>query len=262
VFPCLQGERYWPLTANVAFVRARLDDVAEAAVPWGRGSPWARAEHGTFEEPLRAPAASGHILLLSSGGGAWTTVLVSSYPDADVSPYFAARAYFDLGCELVGVMWEPAGDHVDPGALFVHQRAVPRQARRWHQRTRPREPEDLRVVQSVLHEGRWEFSATGRPRDFEEPEHYERRRKAERLPRELLARYAAAAGVAVDDPGWWDGPAIAIVRAEPPQGGTELSDEQYAAIYPVWSTVEELRRACGYPLDRIPDDLVRFESAR
>lgn len=262
MFPCLQGERYWPLTANVGFLRARPEDVARVAVPWGRGSPWARADHDTYEEPLAAPPSSGRMFLLSSGGGEWTTVLESAYPDADTGPYFAARAYFDLGCELVAVKWEPAGNHVDPGAQFVHQRAIPLPPRRRFRATPPREPEDLRTVQSLLHEGRWEFDATGRPRDFEEPEHYGRRRKAERLPRELLARYVAAVGVAVDDPGWWDGPAIAIVRARPPKGGYQLTDQQYAEIYPVWSTVGELRRACGYPLDRIPDDLVRFESAR
>jgi hypothetical protein len=262
MFPCLQGERYWPLTANVGFLRARPDDVAKAAVPWGRGSPWARADHDTFEEPLRAPASAGHTLLLSSAGGEWTTVLESSYPDADVGPYFAARAYFDLGCEFVGVMWEPAGTYVDPGAHFVHQRAIPIPPRRRFQRTKPREPKDLRFVESKLHEGRWEFGTSGPQRDFEEPDYYERRRKAERLPRELLARYAAAVGVAVDDPGWWDGPVIAIVRAKSARRGYELSAEQYAELYPVWSTVEELRAACRYPLDEIPDDLVRSESSR
>jgi hypothetical protein len=262
MFPCLQGDRYWPLTANVGFLRARPEDVVEVAVPWGRGSPWVRADHDTFEEPLRAPPPSGHMFLLSSGGGEWTTVLQSSYPDADIGQYFAARAYFDLGCDFVGVMWEPAGTHVDPGAEFVHQRAIPIPPRRRLQRSAPREPEDLRVVESKLHEGRWEFGASGRQRDFEEPDHYERRRKAERLPRELLARYAAAVGVAVDDPGWWDGPAIAIARAESARAGHQLSDQQYAQLYPVWSTVEELRKACGYPVDTLPDDLVRFKSAR
>lgn len=260
MFPCVQGERYWPLTANVGFLRAPLEKAARAAVSWGRDSPWARADHDSFEVPLGAPVSSGHIFLLSSGGGEWTTVIASSYPHADIGPYYAARAYLDLGCEFVGVVWEPAGTDIDPGAEFVHQRAVPL-PRRLVGRKR-REAEDRRVVESKLHEGRWEFNTSGRPRAFEETDHYELRRKAERLPRDLLARYVAAVGVAVDDPGWWDGPTIAIVRAKPVQLGYEPTEEELAALQPVWSTAEELRRACGYPLDKIPDDLVRFKSAR
>lgn len=258
MFPCVLGERYWPLTANLGFFRAPPDRVADRLVPWGRGSPWVRHEHTGLDEALQAHAPFGRVpakFVVSSAGGVWATVLDASFPSNDFAFHYAGPAYLALGCEMVATCWQPETPFTLAAAEFAHQREIPVPPQRRFRGSEPREPEDLRMVQVSDQDGRWVFAASGEPRAFEDPEHYERRRKAERLPRDLLARYAAAVGVAVDDPSWWDGPVIALTGSKD-GGGRKVRPEK------IWSTVEELRESCGYPLDGIPDDLVRFKSAR
>lgn len=254
MFPCLRGEQFWPLTASVGFFRAPPDKVAGAVVPWGRGSPWVRSEHDTFDDALRAHAPFGPVrtkLILSSARGSWATLLDTAYPTTDFAFHHAGRAYWELGCEFVATCWQPATPFSFAAAEFAHESASPRRLLRSRQR-------DLRFVQTSDQEDGWDFNTSGQPRPFEDPEYYKRRRKAERLPRELLARYAAAVGVAIDDPAWFDGPVVVVAKSK------RTSDRSETPVDPqrMWHTAEELRRLCQYPMDKIPDDLVKFKSAR
>lgn len=251
MFPCLQGEKFWPLTASVGFFRAPVENVTNSVVAWGRRSPWVRSEHHTLDDALRALAPLGSVRIvffLPSGNGAWTTVLRTDFLTGDFARHLAVRAYYDLGCEFVGCCWQPATPFWDGGATFAHERAIPRMRRRFGRQS-PAGKEDLRSVETGDVGGY--FYARGELRPFEEPQYYERRRTVDRLPRELLARYAGAAGVAVDDPEWWDGPVT--VAAE--TNRTPLPHEQPVDPSDMWSTIDDLRRLCQYPLDRIPDDL-------
>jgi hypothetical protein len=258
MFPCAHGDRYWPLTSNLGFFRTSPDRVRKGLVPWGRGSPWTRHDHTSLDEALQAHAPFGQVstrFVVSSAGGSWATVLDADYPCTDFASHYAGRAYYALGCEMVATCWRPATPFSLASANFAHQTVSRLPPRRWLQARRLQDPQHLRHVQTSDQVGRWEFTPAGEQRPFEEPEYYERRRKAERLPRELLAHYATAVGVAVDDPSWWDGRVIALTASK--DDGAEVM-----RAGTVWSTIEELREACGYPLDKIPDDLVRFKSAR
>ncbi|MGH3937825.1 MAG: hypothetical protein ACRDTG_04195 [Pseudonocardiaceae bacterium] len=153
-----------------------------------------------------------------------------------------ARARLDLHCEFVAVEWMPKSSKTLPGATFVHYLPTRSRLNIFSGSARSAE----RWVQTSDQEGRWEFNARGELRPFEEPGKYEARRKAERLPPELLGRYLAAVGIPLDKEGWLSGPVFAATR-EPFDGHNQE-----------WSSMVELRRLCGYPEDRIPNDLVRF----
>jgi hypothetical protein len=230
------------LTAKVGFFRAPLDAVVRKVDPWRRP---ATVRRRSFDEALAAHAPYKFAIhdaafALSAGGGEWTVVMESAVPHGDIAGYMRARAEFDVHCEFVAVEWVPKTTRTLPGAGFVHYRP----ARRRLPFGRP-EP-DLRWITVGDQGGRWEFDVSGEPREFEDLAHYRARRKAERLDVPLLGRYLAALGVAVDDPGWLDGP-TAVARF-----GSALEPDAW------WSTMEELRKLCGYPPDRIPTDLVRL----
>ncbi|MGH3932606.1 MAG: hypothetical protein ACRDTF_21830, partial [Pseudonocardiaceae bacterium] len=145
-------------------------------------------------------------------------------------------------CEFVAVEWLPRSTKSLAGATFVHYKPSESGLKLFN---RPRRM-DQRWVQTSDQDGRWEFNASGDPRPFEELDIYQVRRKAERLPLDLLGRYLAAVGIPVDHEGWLTGRVTAAIRELSPG-----NEEQ-------WSSMVELRRLCGYPEDRIPTDLVRF----
>lgn len=247
MFPCLGGERYWPLTGSVGFFRAPLHKVARKFVTLSRGSPWSIREFASFEGAFNAfapyPFYAGRTrFAVEATDPGWVVVLDTGYPGADIKGFMSDRAQLDLRCEFVAVEWMPKSTKSLAGASFVHYRPSESGLKLF---SRPRNT-DRRWVQTSDQDGRWQFDASGDSRPFEEFDRYEVRRKAERLPRELLGRYLAAVGIPVDQDGWLSGPVIAAIR------GLSPGDDQE------WSSMVELRRLCGYPEDRIPADLVRF----
>jgi hypothetical protein len=179
---------------------------------------------------------------VSTAGSEWVVVLDASFPGGDIKGFMSDRAQLDLRCEFVAVEWMPKSTKSLASATFVHYKPGESGLKLF---SRPRHI-DRRWVQTSDQDGRWEFDASGDPQPYEEFDKYEVRRKAERLPLDLLGRYLAAVGIPVDKDGWLSGPVIAAIRE--PFGG---NDQQ-------WSSVVELRRLCGYPEDRIPTDLVRL----
>jgi hypothetical protein len=247
MFPCLGGIRYWPLTARVGLLRAPLDKVVRSSQPWkgGRGSFYTTTRHDCLDGALTAHAPLPYLvetaeLAIGAGNGEWTAVVNTGFPIGDVIGYLQARARLDLRCEFVGVEWAPHTGDVSANAQFTHYRP----AKRLFGSEPP--PGDLRWVQASEQDDGWDFSESGPPRDFEEPDRYTARRKADRLPYEVLRRYLAAVGVPVDDGGWLSGPVAVAVK--PPVREATSS----------WSSAAELRRLCGYPEDRIPTELVRW----
>jgi hypothetical protein len=230
------------LTGEVGLFRMPLDAVVRTAQPWRRPTT---VRHGSLDDALAAHAPYKFAIrdaafALSAGRGEWTVALESSFPNTGIIGFMRARAELDLRCEFVAVQWIPRNTRVLPGAAFLHYRPA--------QRRLPfgRRTADQRWVSVSDQGGRWDFHAVGAVRDFEEPEQYQARRKADRLNVALLGRYLASLGIATDDPEWLDGP-TAVTR----RGHTLEADA-------TWSTVEELRKLCGYPADRIPTDLVRL----
>jgi hypothetical protein len=149
-------------------------------------------------------------------------------PGADVVPWYAARAKFQLNCDFVGVSFLPKSDRVLPGAMFLDVRSGGSSL-------------DVRASD----QGRsWVFQRVAVPEDaraYEEPDYYRLRRKADRLPLELLGRYLTALGVPVDDPGYLSGP---VLVCRPADRGTGE-----------WKQIGQLRELRGYPLDVVPRTL-------
>ena len=142
--------------------------------------------------------------------------------------WLQARARLDLRCDLVWTTFRPAGADIEPAARFGDYRTAP-----------PVEPIPTHLRQTneltvdVLRDGRsWSFHRLGPPRPYEEERFYRERTMADRLPFDLLARYAAATGLPIGDLDFLSGPVATIPH---PSSG------------PAWSTIAELRAACGYP---------------
>ena len=142
--------------------------------------------------------------------------------------WLQARARLDLRCDLVWTTFRPGGTDVEPAARFGDYRVAP-----------PAEPIPSQLRQTneltvdVLRDGHgWSFHRLGPARPYEEERFYLNRTKADRLPFDLLARYAAATGLPIGDLDFLAGPVTTIPNP---------------VSAPAWSTIAELRAAYGYP---------------
>jgi hypothetical protein len=228
VFACYGGDRFWPLTAEVAVFAAPLDRTARALRPrprrrWSRPAPTPR--HRSIDGALAG--REGSVLLLVATDDDRTAVLATYRLDHG---WLRARAELDLRCDLVWTTFRPAGTDIEPEARFGDFRVAP-----------PDEPIPPHLRQTneltvdVLRDGHaWSFHRLGPPRPYEDERFYAERSKADRLPFDLLARYAAAAGLPIGDLDFLAGP---VATAPDPQLATGSS----------WSTIAALRAGSGYP---------------
>ena len=227
MYACYGGDRFWPLTADVAVFSAPLDRAVRALRPApGRGwwpRPARHARHDSLAAALAARA--DHALLLVATNDRRTAVLSAAGLDHG---WLQARARLDLRCDLVWTTFRPAGTDVEPAARFGDYRVTP-----------PTEPIPSHLRQTneltvdVLRDGHaWSFHRLGPTRPYEEERFYLNRTKADRLPFDLLARYAAATGLPIGDLDFLSGPVTTIPNP---------------VSAPEWSTIAELRAAHGYP---------------
>ena len=227
MYACYGGDRFWPLTADVAVFSAPLDRTVRALRPApGRGwwpRPTRYARHDSLAAALAARA--DHALLLVATNDRRTAVLSAAGLDHG---WLQARARLDLRCDLVWTTFRPAGTDVEPAARFGDYRVAP-----------PAEPIPSQLRQTneltvdVLRDGHgWSFHRLGPTRPYEEERFYLNRTKADRLPFDLLARYAAATGLPIGDLDFLAGPVTTIPNP---------------VSAPAWSTIAELRAAYGYP---------------
>ncbi len=228
MFACYGGDRFWPLTADVAVFAAPLDRTVRMLGPrprrrWSRPAPAPR--YGSLDAAVAGH--EGHALLLVATDDGRTAVLSTYGLDHD---WLRARAELDLGCDLVWTTFRPVGTAVEPEARFGDFRAAPPD-----QPIPPHLRQTNELTVDVLRDGNaWSFDRLGPPRRYEEERFYRERTKADRLPFHLLARYAAGAGVPIGDLDFLAGP-VATVPGPPPATG------------PGWSTIAELRAVSGYP---------------
>ena len=138
------------------------------------------------------------------------------------------RAALDLRCALVRTTFRPAGTDVDAAARFGDLRTEPPAG---PIPSDPRQTDEL-TVDVLRDEEGWSFHRLGPVRPYEEERFYRDRAEADRLPFDLLARYAAATGVPIGDLEFLSGPVATIPQP---------------ASAPGWSTIAELRAAYGYP---------------
>jgi hypothetical protein len=184
--------------------------------------------------------------LAATSDDEWTALFVSNFPHTDVAGYWFARARLDVECDYLCYQWIPSSpasmapaDRVLGCASFLD----------YHHVRRPligrQERPDKRSIQTSDQGGRWDFDLVGQPRPYEQPEYYERRRKAQRLPLELIEAYLAACGIPVRRADWLSGPVT--VAAERGRGARRS-----------WTSLEELRSRFGYPADGIPMTLTQW----
>jgi hypothetical protein len=220
VFACYGGDRFWPLTADVAVVSAPLERTVRALRPGPRRRWWpgqAYLRHDTLAAALAA--RTEHVLLLVATSDRRTAVLSTTGLD---HASLRERARSDLRCDLVRTTFRPAGTDVEPAARFGDLRTAP-----------PGEPEPEEFTVDVLRdENGWSFDRTGPVRPYEEERFYLNPTEADRLPFDLLARYAAATGVPIGDLDFLSGPVATLPNP---------------ASAPAWSTIAELRTGYGYP---------------
>jgi hypothetical protein len=171
--------------------------------------------HGSLAGALAA--RSDHSLLLVTTNDRRTAVLSTTGLDHG---WLQAKA-LDLRCDLVRTTFRPAGTDVEPEARFGDYRVAP-----------PADQTDELTV-DVLRDGDgWSFHRLGPTRPYEQERFYREPTEPDRLPFDLLARYAAASGVPIGDLDFLSGPVVTI-----PQPSNA----------PAWATIADLRATRGYP---------------
>ena len=163
MFACYGGDRFWPLTADVAVFRAPLERTVRALRP-ARRRRWSPRSAGYPRHESVAAALADreeHALLLVATNDGRTAVLSTARLDHG---WLQARAQLDLRCDLVWTTFRPAGTDVEPEARFGDYRAAP-----------PDEPIPSHLRQTneltvdVLRNGHaWSFHRLGPPRPYEE----------------------------------------------------------------------------------------------
>jgi hypothetical protein len=225
VFACYGGDRFWPLTADVAVFDAPLDRTVRALRPPPRRR-WSPRPAFPRHESLTAALSAriGPALLLVAANDRRTAVLSTTRLDHG---WLQARARLDLRCDLVRTTFRPAGTDVEPEARFGDYRVASPD----EQIPSRRQTDELTV--DVLRDGHaWSFHRLGPARPYEEERFYLNPSEPDRLPFDLLARYAAATGLPIGDLDFLSGPVATI---------------PHPASRPAWSTITELRAAYGYP---------------
>ena len=227
MYACYGGDRFWPLTADVAVLRAPLDRTVRALGPASRRRWWLRPDAHQRQESLAAALAAraGHALLLVATNDRRTAVLSTVGLDHG---WLRARAQLDLRCDLVWTTFRPAGTDIEPAARFGDFRIAPPAE---PMPSDPRQTNEL-TVDVLRDEDAWSFDRLGPARPYEEEQFYREPTEADRLPFDLLARYAAATGLPIGDLDFLAGPVATV---------------PHPATGPAWSTIAELRAAYGYP---------------
>lgn len=254
MFAMLGGDRYWPFSGSVGFFRSSagpVERVLTKSLPIQRSFRSSSFDAAITDVERSAEAAGVEATFLIPIEG-WTVVMASKV-DEDFGGFFAARAVRDLHCDYVSVDWMPAsprGTDVDYGVLanarfqhYIHEPWLVRVRRR--RRTPINLPHrNERWIQVSDQDGSWDFDLVGPVRPYEEVEHYSARRKADRLPLDVLERYVAGAGVPLHDGKALLGPVTTLL--------SRVRGLQFL-------TPTRLRRACGYPEHGVPSSLTRWE---
>ena len=131
MYACYGGDRFWPLTADVAVFRAPLDRTVRALGPAPRRRWWPRPDAYPRQDSLATALAAraDHALLLVATNDRRTAVLSTVGLDHG---WLRTRAQLDLRCDLVWTTFRPAGTDVEPaaGSATSESRRRPSRSRR------------------------------------------------------------------------------------------------------------------------------------
>jgi hypothetical protein len=247
------GLALWPVNGSAGLFRAPYQRTV-AKLPVHDRSGTELREYPSVPAALSAvgrefsTAEDGVAFLATTSGDEWTALFAANFPHSEVAGYWFARARIDVGCDYLGYQWTPSSpasvapaDRVLGNASFLDYRYVRKPL------IGRQPPPDKRSIQASDQGGRWEFDLVGQPRPYELPEYYERRRKAERLPLELIETYLSACGIPVRQADWLRGPVTVVVQ-------------RGRGIRRGWGSPEELRSRVGYPAQAIPASLTGWSA--
>lgn len=222
----LLGDRYAPVTSRIGFLRAPLDEVAEAMRQWRseiHGS--ATASHltgGLVENVERLEPLTGGVrpreLLVATRNADWTAVFDCGVQGGDqvTTVGVLARRMLVQGLVVLSIPDQPASSG-----------RPERYGARQFELFGPFENGFLNYVRtiSVVRNGaKWRFDANGTVQDFEDERAYSRRRIADRFTSEMLCSYASAVGVEPFDDEFYPGPCVLVSNpATAPPGALSLS---------------------------------------
>ena len=234
-------DRWLPVSGDVAFFKAPLDDVVRAmqaqAAHWGTSTA-VQAADGAFPEILRRlePIDGRKHLLVENG--AWTAMFhAAAAPDMDswfatLTERLGSRAVLATATPNVygrGKGANTALSYSDPAVSDEAFGAV-------------------RSVSLTYAEDGWDFGSSGEPQPWEDLSAYTAKRVADRLPPELVHRYLDALGIPpLDGPGW--GSRACLVTESPPApeprrrgllGRQRDEPDPEPDDEPVWETIAEL----------------------
>ena len=234
MFPCFGGDQWWPMNAAVGVFSAAPDQVGQAltaVAPASRSHSYASLSEALAGEGGFAVGFGADRILVGTKDNR-TVAMSAAGPAADVVNWYAARAQYQAKCDFVGVEFVPRSPEVMPGAMFYAFHFAGDGSA------------DLLDIRTSDQGGGWAFDRVAlpqeAPREYEEPEFYAVRRKADRLPLDLLGRYLVAKGIPIDDASYLTGPVLVI----------PASDRKTR-----WTRIEQLREMRGYSVGGVPRTL-------
>lgn len=222
----LFDDEYAPVTSSIGFLKLRLDRAAEALEEWRR-SLYLTVQATTIEEsfpqslyrldPLVGGSRPRELLVETRG--AWTAyfdcLLTGTDTYSTIGYLSDTLAIEGVGISLVPNTVRPNGTGRFGAVQFSLYDPV----------------HGARVVEATNDGDRWDFTACGTPRDFEEQSAYTRRRVRDRLTPDMLIRYCLALGIDLSNPAFYGPRAVLFTSsvAMPPNVRT--------------STIAEVRRS-------------------
>jgi hypothetical protein len=221
-----RGDEYAPVTSSIGFLRAPLDDVAEALRSWRsrihgavecEGLPGGLVDNVNRLEPLTGGVRPRE-LVVATRNPDWTAVFDCGVQGGDqvTTVGYLARTIPCQGVVVVSIRDSAGGVGLPPrfGALQLEMFG-------------PVATDFLNYVRtiSLVHDGsHWRFDANGTVQDFEDPGAYRRRKIVERFTLQMLVDYSAALGLEPFAPDFYPGRSILVVNpASPPAGAKVLS---------------------------------------
>lgn len=229
----LHGDHYAPVTSAIGFLQAPLEVVSTALKAWRESIHGVATANfctgGLVENIHRLEPLTGGVrpreLLVATEGGEWTAVFDCGAQGGDPASVVGhlSQSLQVQGVALVHIPDQPGWD---AGARF---------GARQFELFGPLQTDFLNIVRSisVVRDGaRWRFDAAGTVQDFEDAAACSSRRTVERLTPAMLARYAAALGIAAFDDAFYAGPCVLVESpVRTPPGGLSLSINEARARF-------------------------------
>jgi hypothetical protein len=205
----LLSDQYAPITTEIGYIRAPLDQAATELVTW-------RAELGrqVATTPVVEPFPQNLYRLEPLLTGAYPRELLIA-TDSEWVAYFACGARGSDPMTLCQMLTRRRG--WDAATITCEPHTIGRleQPGRWggvqFALFGPQaENGHVRTISTVNDSGKWRFDAIGAPQGFERLDAYKTKRVRERFTSTMLNDYCNALGIRPFDPDFYTGPAVLL----------------------------------------------------